>query len=51
MANHEYEINEIDDAFLLQVEIGIVYSPILDDSPLTNHLLTFTLELALALQP
>ena len=49
--NHEYECNEIDDAFLLQAEIGIVYSPVLDDSPLFYHPLSSTPALALALRP
>ena len=43
--------NEIDDAFLLQAEIGIVYFSVLDDSPLPNHPLSSTLALALALRP
>ena len=30
-ANHDYESNEINDAFLLQTKIGIEYSPILDE--------------------
>ena len=42
MANHDYESNEIDDAFLLQAEIGIVYSPVLDDSPLTKYPFSWT---------
>ena len=51
MANHDYERNEIDDAFLLHAELVIEYFPVLDDFPFPNYLFSSIVALAIAPRP